>query len=141
MFKLKPMASINKEVLDKVYRDKDGRFSPFTLDAFSMGRRISSDVYMMFDSHNSEPFNNCYFINTITGERQRLVSTHTSEFKLNKVKETTAYCVWPNGVYVDYTNADSFYPIYYDLGDDYKVVQIPTDIEEGSTEFEKYINS
>jgi hypothetical protein len=53
-------------------KDKNGRVNPFSVDAFSMGNQISDDIWMMTYSHSDEPFKDCYFINTKTGERQTL---------------------------------------------------------------------
>ena len=47
--------------------------NPFHHDAFNMGRAFSKDIMFMFDSHDTEEYGSGYFINTKTGQRQRLI--------------------------------------------------------------------
>ncbi len=76
MFKLENMEPANIEGL---HLDKDGNFNPFTIDMFSSGRPFSKDVYLMFRSAGEEELSEGYFINTKTGERQRIVLNNEVE--------------------------------------------------------------
>lgn len=73
MFILEPMDIIPEERLKHCSRDKEGNFNPFTIDSFSMGKKLSKNIYTMFDFHDDNPFRNMYFVNTISAERQKLV--------------------------------------------------------------------
>ena len=74
MFTLEPMEPLNKSLYTK---DKNGKLNPMNVDSYSMGRPVSEDIMMMVDFHTDQPFENCYFVNTKTGERQRLIYSKT----------------------------------------------------------------
>ena len=70
MFKLESMKPIN---VNDYHKDVKGNINPFHTDSYSMGRKISKDIFMMYTSHDTEEFDSAYYINTKTGERQRMV--------------------------------------------------------------------
>ena len=91
-FELKDMEPVDIERLTK---DKDGKFNPFHDDLYCMGRQISEDIYMMFDFHDTAPFRYCYLVNVKTGNRQQLVLNEKRivkepmKDKLKKYKESS----------------------------------------------------
>lgn len=58
------------------------------VDSFSIDRQVSDKLWMMVDFFTTSPFGECYLINTITGERQRLTFKDTIQSALAEtVKE------------------------------------------------------
>jgi hypothetical protein len=67
------MDPISKEDMERLLKDKDGNINPFHYDMWSMGMNFSKDVMYMYSGHFGDTHLGGYFINTKTGERQRLV--------------------------------------------------------------------
>ena len=67
MFKLEPMEPV------PVAEYSQGKINPFQIDLYSMGHQLSKNMFMMYDFHTDDDWNNAYFINTRTGDRQRII--------------------------------------------------------------------
>ena len=73
MFKLEDMSPIPKEDMERLPKNSEGDINPFHYDLFSMGMNFSKDVMFMYAGHFGDNFREGYFVNTKTGERQKLV--------------------------------------------------------------------
>jgi len=133
MFKLEDMDPVGTKLLDDYSKNKDGNFNPFHIDAFSMGRRVSKNIYIMFDFDDTQDFNHCYLINVKTGEKQRLIVENENgmgpimdgELRHIKRPDGKIQSTWNNWKYVDDHQADTIEEMSYGFSDGEEPNNIP----------------